>query len=211
MVNAAIWIRVSDEDQNEGSQVPDIERFAAARGFTIVKRYTLHDASAWKNGGSPEYREQLRQLKQDAHAGHFSVTIVWALDRIVRLGAEEALRLNRELRERGVTLMSVQESWLNTSPEVQDVLLSFAGWMAEQESRRRSARVKLGIQRRREAGLPVGAAATKAKGITRGPDKKPRRGGSGRAWTPERRAPLAERNRIANPMHIHKQRAAESE
>jgi DNA invertase Pin-like site-specific DNA recombinase len=57
------------------------------------------------------------------------------LDRITREGAEGALRLIRQLRERGCTLVSVQESWLNGSPEVQD---SFAGWMAQQESARHS-------------------------------------------------------------------------
>ena len=87
-----------------------------------------------------------------------SVLIVWALDRITREGAEGALRLIRQLRERGCVLVSVQESWLNGSSEVQDILVAFAGWMAQQESARRSARIKAGLAKRKAEGKPVGRA-----------------------------------------------------
>jgi DNA invertase Pin-like site-specific DNA recombinase len=62
----------------------------------------------------------------------------------------------RQFRERGCVLLSAQESWLNTTPEIQDVLVAFAGWMAQQESRRRSERIGAGLERRKAAGLPVG-------------------------------------------------------
>jgi hypothetical protein len=53
------------------------------------------------------------------------------LDRIVRddeSGAEAALRIFRQFRQRGCMVVSVRESWLNGSPEVQDILIAFAGW-----------------------------------------------------------------------------------
>lgn len=85
--------------------------------------------------------------------------MVWALDRITREGAEGALRFIRQLRERGCTLVSVQESWLNGSSEVQDILGAFAGWMAKQESAPRSARIRAGhaarLRASRSAGSPV--------------------------------------------------------
>jgi putative DNA-invertase from lambdoid prophage Rac len=100
------------------------------------------------------------------------VIIVWALDRITRLGAEDALKLIRQFRERGVTLVSVRESWLNGSPEVQDVLVAFAGWMAQQESRRHSERVRAGMERARcegtKSGRPIGGRQRRTK------DRKPR-------------------------------------
>jgi len=55
------------------------------------------------------------------------VLVAWSLDRLTREGAEGALRLVRQLRERGCTLMTVQQPWLNGTPEIQDVLLAFAG------------------------------------------------------------------------------------
>jgi DNA invertase Pin-like site-specific DNA recombinase len=105
--------------------------------------------SAWKNGGGEEYKATLQQALDDAWAGKFSVLIVWSLDRIVRLGAEDALRIFRQFRERGCVIISVKESWLNGSSEVQDVLISFAGWMAQRESERRSERIRAGLARKR--------------------------------------------------------------
>jgi DNA invertase Pin-like site-specific DNA recombinase len=140
------------------TQVPDVERFAAHHGYQITERYTVSD-SAWKNGGGPEYRKTLKQALDDAHAGKFSVLIVWSLDRIVRddeSRAEAALRIFRQFRQRGCTVVSVKESWLNGAPEVQDILVAFAGWMAGRESATRSERIKIGLDRRRAEGKPVG-------------------------------------------------------
>jgi DNA invertase Pin-like site-specific DNA recombinase len=96
------------------------------------------------------------------------VIVVWALDRITREGAEGALRIIRQFRERGCAVVSIKESWLNGSPEVQDVLVAFAGWMGQQESRRRSERIRSGLERRRAQGKPVGRQPGAA-------DKKPRK------------------------------------
>jgi DNA invertase Pin-like site-specific DNA recombinase len=107
------------------------------------------------------------------------VLVVWALDRLTREGAEGALRVIRLFRERGCVIVSVQESWLNGSPEIQDVLVAFAGWMAKQESDRKSERIRAGLERRRAAGLPVGGQ----RGRT---DRKPRkRSGYVAAWEPD--------------------------
>jgi putative DNA-invertase from lambdoid prophage Rac len=152
----AVWLGVSTGHQDSDNQVPDVERFTAHHGYTIVQRYELDD-SAWKDGiGGPEYQATMKRALQDAWEGKYSVLVVWALDRISRNGAEDVLRLVRQFRERGVTLLSVQESWLNGSPEIQDVLLAFAGWMAQQESNRKSERIKAALARRKAQGLPVG-------------------------------------------------------
>ena len=52
-------------------------------------------------------------------AGKLSLLIVWALGRITRDGGQGALRVIRQFRERGCSLVSARESWLNGSPEVQ--------------------------------------------------------------------------------------------
>ena len=176
MTAAAVWLRVSTDHQETDNQVPDVERFAAHHGYEFAARYEASE-SAWhggKDGG--EYRRTLKQALDDAHAGKFSVLIVWALDRITREGAEGALRIIRQFRERGCTVVSVKESWLNSSPEIQDVLVAFAGWMAQQESARRSERIKAGLARRKAEGLAVG----RQPGAT---DKKARkRSGYIAAW-----------------------------
>jgi putative DNA-invertase from lambdoid prophage Rac len=153
---AAVWFRVSTDKQEAANQQAGIDQFVAHHGYEVVRRYELSD-SAW-NGGKAggAYQATIKQVLDAAHKGEFAVLVVWALDRITREGAEGALRLIRQLRERGCTLVSVQESWLNGSPEIQDVLVAFAGWMAQQESTRRSERIRAGLERRKAEGLPVG-------------------------------------------------------
>jgi DNA invertase Pin-like site-specific DNA recombinase len=153
--SAGLWLRVSSGEQVTDNQVPELESFAAHHGYAETARYTVTD-SAWKDGGGAEYRQALGQALNDAWAGRFGVLAVWSLDRIVRGSAEDALRIFRQFRERGCTVVSVKESWLNGSPEVQELLISFAGWMAGRESERRSERTKAGLARRKAAGLPVG-------------------------------------------------------
>jgi DNA invertase Pin-like site-specific DNA recombinase len=166
---AAVWLRVSTDHQEADNQIPDVERFCAHHGYQVTRTFRMSD-SAWRDGtGGPEYQRELKAMLDAAYRGEFSVLVVWALDRITRLGAEDLLRLVRQLRERGCVLVSVQETWLNGSPEVQDILLAFAGWKDQQESKRRSARIRAGLERRRQEGKPVGGRKPGAK------DKRPRK------------------------------------
>jgi DNA invertase Pin-like site-specific DNA recombinase len=182
MADAALWTRVSTDRQDTENQLPAMLDFAAHHGHAITTTYSLSE-SAW-NGGKDagEYRATLKQALDDAWRGKFSVLIIWALDRLTREGAEGALRVIRQFRERGCTIVSVNESWLNGSPEVQDILVAFAGWMAQQESKRRSERIKAGLTKRKTEGKPVG----RQPGIK---DKKPRkRSGYVARWEREREA-----------------------
>ena len=97
--------------QEVDNQLPDIERLCQHRSLTITRRYVLSDVSA-SNGA---HKEMLARMLADAHAGHFNVVVVWAADRLSRGGIEELLRIIRELRERNVALISVNEPWLSGS------------------------------------------------------------------------------------------------
>ena len=168
MTTAAVWLAVSTGHQQADNQVPDVERFVTHHGYEVMCRYEVIESR--RNGGKDggEYRRTLNQALDDAHQGKFAVIVVWALDRITREGAEGALRVIRQFAQRGCKVLSVKESWLNAAPEVQDSLVAFAGWMAQQESKRRSDRIKTGLDRRRVVGKPVG----RQPGAV---DKKPRK------------------------------------
>ena len=156
---AALWTRASNADQDATNQIPELRQFCQRHQLEIVQTYEVSE-SAWHGGRADgEYRRTLKQALDDAWAGKFDYLVVWALDRLTREGAEGALRNIRQFRERRCTILSVRESWLNGSPEVQDVLVAFAGWMAEQESTRRSDRIKAGIARRAAEGKPIGRLA----------------------------------------------------
>jgi DNA invertase Pin-like site-specific DNA recombinase len=174
MTKAAIWARVSTDHQTEQNQVPDLERFCQHHGYDITKRYMLSDISAF-NGA---HHEMLNAMLTDAWRGEFSVLVVWAADRITREGIESLLKLIRQLRERHCTLASVQEPWLNGSDATTELLVAISAWVAQQESQRRSERIKAGLARRKAEGKPVGGAVSR-----RGKDRKPRKTeGYAEAW-----------------------------
>ena len=95
-IPVAVWYRVSTDEQDASNQVPDVARFCDHHGYHVARTYTVDD-SAWKDGvGGAEYRAALQAALDDAWRGEFRVIVVWALDRITRLGAEDALRIIRK-------------------------------------------------------------------------------------------------------------------
>lgn len=165
MSNCALWVRVSTLLQDETNQLPQMQEFAVHHGHQVKLTYRLNDVSAFKG----KHREVLATALEDAYRGRYKVLIVWAIDRICREGIEEFLKLAREFRERGVTLVSIQEPWLNGSDATSELLSAIAAWMAKQESVRHSERIKAGLAARRAKGLPVGGRQPGAV------DRKPRK------------------------------------
>lgn len=65
-------------DRPPGLRQPGARRRAVRRhhGYEITERSEVSD-SAWKNGGGAEYTATLKRALNYAHAGKFSVLIVW--------------------------------------------------------------------------------------------------------------------------------------
>lgn len=148
----AIWARVSKDEQESGNQLAQLRAEAARRGLEVAAEYVLDGLSAWTGA----HREQLRQALDDARAGRYDVLLVWALDRLERGGIEPTLRVMRQLRERGVLVVSMQEPWTDAGGEMQELLTAIMAWVARMESQRRSERVRAGLAHRKAQGLPVG-------------------------------------------------------
>lgn len=175
MMNAAIWARVSSREQETDNQLPALREWAQRRGFTVTREYVLEE-SAW-NG---KHKAKVQEALQDARLGHYQVLMVWALDRLSREGIEATLATLRQFRERSVQVLSLQEPWTDGPAETQELLTSILAWMAEQESKRKSERVKAGLERRRREGKPLGRqVGAKDKG-------KRKRSGYVQRWERER-------------------------
>jgi putative DNA-invertase from lambdoid prophage Rac len=171
----AIWCRVSTHEQGTANQLDALRAWAAARGFEVVVEYQLEESAF--NG---KHRAKLNEALEDARHGRYSILLIWALDRLSREGPEAMLSVMRQFRERGVRVLSVQESWTDGPPEMQELLSAFFGWMAKQESVRRSERTKLGLARVRKQGVTLGRpAGSKDR-------KKRKRAGYVRRWDEER-------------------------
>src|SRR6516162_6755005 len=122
----AIWARVSTGDQETANQLAALRAEADRRGLEVAAEYVLEGVSAWTGA----HREQLRQALDDARAGRFEVLLVWALDRLERGGIEPTLRVMRQLRERGVLVVSLQEPWTGAGREMQELLTAIMAWVA---------------------------------------------------------------------------------
>lgn len=157
-IRAAIWARVSTTDQHAQNQLAQLREWAANRGLRVVTEYVTEDSGWLKASGHGEAFDAARTaMEEAARLGTWDVLLVWAVDRLGRRGIEDTLGVLRRLYGRDVEVWSHQESWLVTSePRMRELLVSFMAWLAEQESARRSERVKAGLERRRAEGKPVG-------------------------------------------------------
>jgi len=99
---------------------------------------------------------ELARLMRDAQRGRFTVVLVWALDRLSREGPLAILTRIHTLGFHGVDLISMQEPWTEARSEVKPLLYALMGWVAEQESKRISARTKAGLERARANGKRIG-------------------------------------------------------
>jgi DNA invertase Pin-like site-specific DNA recombinase len=171
-IPCAAWYRVSSDHQESANQVPDVERLIRHRGYAVAGDCTYRVAeSAYHVKDAGDYEAELNRMLADAHSGKFKVLVVWAVDRLCREGIEEVFRLVSRLRKSGVMLVSVQEPWLDGSNETTELMLAIHAWIANQESRRRSERIKAGLARRKAEGKAIGRAAgakDKRKRRTRG-------------------------------------------
>lgn len=97
----AIYMRVSSDGQQFRSQMPELERWAAAQAEP-VEWYTD------KYTGKTMDRPGWNQVEEQLHAGNVTKVVCWRLDRLGRTTLE-LCQLFDDLRERRVDLVSLTE------------------------------------------------------------------------------------------------------
>lgn len=147
----ALWIRVSTHEQHAENQLPDLQAWAARRGWEVVKVYEAQE-SAWQGA----HLKLLSQVTRDARKGEFTVLLVWALDRLSRGGARATLEILNRLEQVGCHVYSYQEAWTEAAGPMRELLVAIVGWVAQQESERRSERTKAGLARAKANGKVIG-------------------------------------------------------
>ena len=147
---AALYVRVSTDDQKSANQEAQLRQWAKRLGFTIVKAYS--DTMS----GTRNDRAGLIEVLAGAHRREFDVLLIWALDRLSREGVAEVLKYLKKFEDAGVRVMSHQESWLDTGGPTGELLVSIHAWMAKQERRHISERTKAGLATARAKGTILG-------------------------------------------------------
>ena len=148
-----LYARVSTRDKGQEleNQLVPLREEAERMSLTIFKEYT--DKVSGGNSNRPEFQQMLR----DAKARKFDMILVWSLDRFSREGISNTLHYLEELKRNGVSLKSLQESWLDTSDEgMGQLLIAIMSWVAKQERVRISQRTKAGLVRAKENGKSLG-------------------------------------------------------
>ena len=141
MEKAAVFLRVSTDRQTLENQRAEVEQLARARGYEPVVYEETESAAAKR-------RPVFERMLADARAGKLKAVAVWAIDRLHR-SMQGAINDVLELDRLGVRVLSVRESWLDTSGPVRPLLVAIFGWVAEQERARLIERTKAGLERAR--------------------------------------------------------------
>jgi DNA invertase Pin-like site-specific DNA recombinase len=145
---AAIYLRVSSEEQTVENQRPVLERIVKGRGLELARVFE-------ENVSATKRRPAFAAMLEAARMGEFDTLVIWAIDRFGRSLFGNVADVAK-LSGYGVRLISCQESFLETEGPFRDLMIAIFSWFAEQELRRLSERTKAGMERARNSGLHVG-------------------------------------------------------
>ncbi len=150
-LRVVIYARVSTEDQNYENQIRELKEWIEKRGWELVNVYAESESAFTAN-----HQREWARLKQDALKRKFDVVAVWALDRVTRQGVGYLFQQIKVLKDCGVQIVSLQESWLETLSDLAEVFIALIGFVAAWESKRRSERTKAGMARAKAEGKQIG-------------------------------------------------------
>jgi DNA invertase Pin-like site-specific DNA recombinase len=151
MKKAAIYARISTPDQHIESQLYDLRKLAAQRGFEVVREYCDRGVS-----GSKARRPGLDSMMADAKRGEFSVVLVAAFDRVAR-STKNFLEIVDELHDLGIEFISSREA-IDTSGPMGRMFITLIGSIAELEKSILVERIRAGMRRARMEGQRLGRA-----------------------------------------------------
>lgn len=151
MKKASIYCRISSPDQHIETQLYDLRKLAAQRGFEITREYCDRGIS-----GSKARRPGLDAMMADAKRGEFSVVLVAAFDRIAR-STKNFLEIIDELNSVNIEFVSAREA-IDTSGPMGRMFLTMVGSIAELERSLIVERIKAGMRRAKIEGRRLGRA-----------------------------------------------------
>lgn len=156
-MRVAIYARVSkDEASSDGSmqdpenQLAPLRKYCQAMSWEVIEEFV--DYAGGGNSNRPNFQRMLGRVRQR----HFDIVLVWALDRFSREGMTNTLSYIKQLRDYKTGLVSLQETWLNTTEGISDLLIGLMSWVAKQEKDRISERTKAGLARKKALGVRLG-------------------------------------------------------
>jgi DNA invertase Pin-like site-specific DNA recombinase len=142
---AAIYARVSTDDQVIDNQVRELRQVAERRGWDVVEVYADEGISGAKGRNK---RPGLDRLLNDASRRKFDVVMAWAIDRLGR-SLIDLLGSIQHLEHAGVDLY-LDEQNIDTTNPMGKLLFQVTGAFAEFERTIIRDRIKVGMKRIKE-------------------------------------------------------------
>ena len=149
-LRAALYARVSTDEQSPDLQVEELRRLAGQRGWSVVDEYVDHGVS-----GAKESRPALDRLLADAQAGKLDLVAVWKLDRLGR-SLQHLLRTLDSLSGWGVQFVSARDSGIDTTSPSGRLMLHMLAAFAQFERDLLRERVIAGVRRAQAQGKLCG-------------------------------------------------------
>jgi DNA invertase Pin-like site-specific DNA recombinase len=158
--SAALYLRVSTDEQTVSNQERELREAAAAKGLDVARVYRDEGISGSKGR---DKRPGLDAALKDATRGKYGVLMASSVDRLGRSLAD-LLHTLQELHGAGVDLYLHRQA-LDTRTPAGRAMFQMLGVFAEFERALIQERVRSGISRARAAGVKFGRP-------TVGPDKE---------------------------------------
>jgi len=150
-MKAAIYCRVSTEEQTTDNQALELRAYAARAGLEITQEFIDVES------GSKADREGLNALLDAASRREFDLVLFVRVDRITRLGASHMHSFFDRLDAFGVGYKSLNDSWLDSQiPMLRDIMIGVIASFARNERETLIARTKAGLVRARAEGKTLG-------------------------------------------------------
>lgn len=166
-MNAVIYIRTSTQEQNPENQIKDIKTlFSADANPEIVRE----QQSAWKDKERPGFSKIYNAVKQ----GEIKHIYCWDLDRLYRR-RKKLVAFMKLCKAFNVQVHSFRQQWLeqlNKAPNpwneiMTDLMLQIMGWMAEDESKQKSERIRNAVRHKQGKTVSYKGNAWGKKGFSK--------------------------------------------
>jgi DNA invertase Pin-like site-specific DNA recombinase len=152
---AAIYTRVSTQDQHPEMQQKELVDYVKRRGWNLHKEYSDKGIS-----GSVERRPALDALLEDCRRKRIDFVVVWKFDRFAR-SLKQLLNALELFRTLGIGFVSCTEA-IDTSLPHGEMLFQIIGAIAQWERSLIVERVRAGLQHARRQGTRLGRPPLRA-------------------------------------------------
>ncbi len=148
MKRAAVYVRISTNEQNPDLQHHELPEYCGHRGWQVAEVYED------RISGGKDRRAGLDRLLADAKRRRFDVIVIWKFDRFAR-STSHLLRALEEFSALGIDFVSVTEA-IDTSTPAGKMVFTVLGAVAELERSIIRERVIAGQNAARRRGVKFG-------------------------------------------------------